>query len=613
MTTDQLLPLYDQELAYLRQLAGEFADAHPKIAGRLRLSADAVDDPHAARLIEGFALIAARIRQKLDDEFPELTDSLLGALYPHMLAPFPSASVARFAPLPDLDGAYRIARGTALEMEPIGGEACRYRTTQAVELWPIRVVSAQLGGRPLVAPAGPLSQHASSSLRLVLECLAPAETFTNLGMDRLRFFLHGLPQQAAALYELLCNNLLGVALADHPEDLRPVFLPPAAVQPAGFAADEGMLPYSPRALDAYRLLGEYFCFPQKFLFVDLSGISAKALRAAGRRLEVFFYLDRNVASLERQVTADSLALGCTPIVNLFTQRAEPVALTHEAAEYRVVPDSRRHATREVFSVDRVTLNEAGRGSRPVVPYFASHHAADPARQTLFWAIARRRLGERDDSTDVMLQIVDTELSPASPTDGILAIETTCLNRDLPRQIPYGGNRPQVSLVDGAAEVTGVRCVSPPTATLRPGGGRRSAWRLLSQLSLNHLSLTDGAEGAHALREILRLHDLRDLPETRAAIESVRSVASTRGTARLPGSGAICRGIDVMVELDARRLEGGAFPVRQRGRPLPGALRVDQQFHAAGGAPGRARGGAVHLPAPRRRTSAAVGAIRSDQH
>lgn len=557
--TSRLLPLYDQELAFLRQAAGEFADAHPKIAGRLRLSADAVDDPHVARLLEGFALIAARIRQKLDDEFPELTDSLLGALYPHMLAPFPSASIARFSPLPDLDGAYRIARHTALEMEPIGGEACRYRTTQDVELWPIRVVSAELGGRPLVAPAGPLSQHASASLRLVLECLAPGQTFTNLGIDRLRFHLHGAPALAAGLYELLCNNLLGIALADHPEDAQPVMLPPQAVTAAGFAAEEAMLPASARTLDAYRLLDEYFAFPQKFMFVDLAALSAKALRHAGRRLEVFFYLDRAIPALERQVTAGAFALGCTPIINLFTQRAEPVALTHETAEYRVLPDSRRHATREVFSVDRVTLNEPGRGSRPVVPYFASHHAPDPARQTLFWSTARRRLGERDDSTDVMLTLVDTELNPASPTDGILAIETTCLNRDLPRQIPYGGNRPRLALVDGAAEVTGVRCIAPPTATLRTAGGRRDGWRLISQLSLNHLSLSGGEDGAQALREILRLHDARDVPETRAAIDSLRAVIISRGTARLPGSFTICRGLDVTVELDARRVEGtGAF-------------------------------------------------------
>lgn len=557
--SDQLLPLYDQELAYLRNLAGEFADAHPKIAGRLRLSADAVDDPHVARLIEAFALVAARIRQKLDDEFPELTASLLGALYPHTLAPFPSASIACFAPLEDMDGSYRVPRHTPLEMEPVEGEACRYRTTQDLELWPVAVRTASVGVRPLVAPAGPFSDRAACSLRVVLECLSPGMTFETLGLDRLRFYLGGLPQHGSALYELLCNNLLGMAVGDHPEDQRAVFLGRQAVSPAGFEPDEGLLPYSPRSFAGYRLLHEYFGFPAKFMFVDLAGISAKTLRGGGRRIELFFYFDRAVPELERHVGPDSLVLGCTPIVNLFSQRAEPVALTHEAAEYTVVPDSRRHATREVFAVETVTLSEAGRPTRPVLPFFASHHAPDPARQTLYYTTQRRRLTEADDSTDVTLSIVDGELGPNSPTDGILAVTTTCLNRDLPRHLPYGGSRPRVSMVDGAAEVTSVRCLTPPTRTLRPPQGRRMAWGLISQLSLNHLSLTDELEGAEALRAILRLHDPRDIPETRAALDAVRSIGSRRGTARLPGSGAICRGVDVTLELDAGRLEGsGAY-------------------------------------------------------
>ncbi len=556
---DQLLPLYDQELAYLRTLAGSFADAHPKIAGRLRLSADAVDDPHVARLIEGVALIAARIRQKLDDEFPELTDSLLGALYPHLLAPFPSAAIAAFSAIPELDGAYRIPRATPLEMEPLAGEACRYRTTQAVELWPVQVVSATLGQRPLVAPLGPRTDAAASSLRLVLECLSPDQSFGRLGLDRLRFFLRGLPQHSSALYELLCNNLLCVAVADHPEDPRAVFLPATALAAAGFAEEEAMLPYSPRSFTGYRLLGEFFGFPAKFMFVDLSGLSAKTLRQAGRRIEVFFYFDRAVPPLERLVNADSFALGCTPIVNLFTQRAEPVALTHERAEYTVVPDARRHATREVYSVDRVVMREPGREQRAVLPFFASHHAADPARQTMFYTTHRRRLTEADASTDVTLSIVDGELGPASPTDGILTLETTCLNRDLPRLLPYGGARPQVTMLEGASEITAVRCITPPTATLRPPPAARAGWRLISQLSLNHLSLSDGAEGADALREILRLHDVRDVPETQAIIAAIRSVGARRGTARLPNSGAIARGMEVEVEVDAARLEGsGAF-------------------------------------------------------
>ena len=553
--SDRLLPLYDQELAFLRTLAGQFAEAHPKIAGRLRLSADAVDDPHVARLMEGFALVAARIRQKLDDEFPELTDSMLGVLYPHMLAPFPSAAIVGFAPSPEIDGAYAIPRHTAVEMEPIEGESCRYRTTQDVTLWPIAVRRIELSGRPLVAPDGPAASGAACALRVVLECLDPAQSFSGLGLDRLRFHVGGPVQHGAALYELLCNHLVGVALADHPEDSRAVFLGAAAVNPVGFAEDEALLPTSPRSFDGYRLLDEYFGFPAKFMFVDLAGISAKSLRAAGSRLEVFFYFDRAVPGLDRHVTLDSLQLGCSPIVNLFDQRAEPIALTHERAEYLVLPDTRRHATREVFAITEVSLGEPGRDGRTVLPFFASHHAADPERQRLFWTSQRRRLGETDDSTDVTLSIVDADLGPASPTDGVLSVAVTCLNRDLPRRIPFGANRPGVMMVDGATEVAGVRCLTPPTPTLRPPPARRAGWRLISQLSLNHLSLTGGAAGADALREILRLHDVSDTPETRAVIEALHSVHSTRASARLPGSGAICRGVDVAIELDTARLEG----------------------------------------------------------
>ncbi len=559
--SDQLLPFYDQELAYLRKQAGLFADAHPKIAGRLRLSADAVDDPHVARLLEGFAFIAARIRQKLDDEFPELTDSLLGALYPHLLTPFPSAAIARFAPIADLYGSYTVPRGTMLEMEPVEGESCRYRTAQQVELWPIRIVEGALSGRPLTAPRGrgPLAEAAdgaSGTLRLVLECLSPGRSFADLGMDRLRFFLHGLPQNALSLFELLSKNLLAIALADHPEDPSAVFLPPAALGRCGFDDQEALLDDDPRAFSGYRLLTEYMAFPAKFLFMELSGLSAKLLREAGDRLEIFFYLDRLPQALARQVSADSFVLGATPIVNLFAQRAEPVALTHERAANLVVPDARRHQTREIQSIERVTLSAAGGLRREVRPFFASHHAPDPKNETLFWTMSRQRRSEADDSTDILLSVVDAELSPASLADGILTIETVCVNRDLPKQIPYGGGRPAISMVEGATEVTAVRCITPPGQTLRAPPPRRMGWRLISQLTLNHLSLTGGPAGADALREIIRLHDLRDIPETQVAMEAIIAVDCVRAVARLPGAGAMVRGIDVTIEMDARRLETG---------------------------------------------------------
>src|SRR6185312_8225978 len=117
--SDILLPYYNRELAALRSLAGEFAEAHPKIAGRLRLSPDSVDDPHVARLLEGVAFLAARVHHRLDDEFPELTDALLGVLYTHYLAPMPSCAIMQFQSDPDLALPLNLPAGIALETEAV--------------------------------------------------------------------------------------------------------------------------------------------------------------------------------------------------------------------------------------------------------------------------------------------------------------------------------------------------------------------------------------------------------------------------------------------------------------------------------------------------------------
>ena len=553
--SDRLLPLYDAELGHLRRMAAEFADAHPKVAGRLRLSADAIDDPHVARLLEGFAFIAARVRQKLDDEFPELTNALLGGMYPHFLAPFPSCTVVGFAAPLGADDASQVPRGTRLSMEPVDGEACQYRTTQDTELWPVTITRAELTGRPLRAPLARRFENALATLRIVLETPVSGG-FTHLGLDRLRFYLRAPAPVGPTLLQLLCCNLIGVAAADHPEDGNAIVLAPGSVTQVGYDADTALLPHTSRTQPGYRLLTEYFGFPAKFMFVDVAGIAAKTLRGAGNRIELFFYLDRMPPGLERQVDADSFALGCTPAINLFAQRAEPVTVTHEASEYLVVPDARRHATREVHAVDRVTFAAPGADPLEALPFWASHHAADPERQRLYYTTNRRRLGERDDSTDVTVSLVDHDLSLATRADGVLTVETTCMNRELPARLPYDGVHPAVTLAEGAAELMAIRCLLPCTSTLRPPPAERAGWRLLSHLSLNHLSVS-GPDGADALREILRLHDVRDMPETRAVLDAIRTVSSHRATARLAGSGALCRGLDVELELDGRLIDSGA--------------------------------------------------------
>ncbi len=556
--SDVLLPYYNRELNAIRELAAEFAQQHPKIAGRLRLSADAVDDPHVARLLEGVAFLAARVHHRLDDEFPELTDALLSVLYPHYLAPIPSAAVAEFACQPELTQPLTIPPGFALDTEAVRGESCRYRTVYPLALWPITVEGARLSGLPLAAPANPAAEGAVAVLRITLACAGPEATFSALGVDRLRFFLRGGAAVAPPLYELLCGHAVSVAFADGPADPNPVIVPPSAIVPVGFAPEEALLPWPARSFSGFRLLSEYFAFPDKFLFIDITGIEAKTLVSAGGKLDIFVYLRRAIPELERAIGAPSLALGCTPIVNLFPQRCEPVPISQTETEYRVVADARRQTAMEIYSVERVRETRADGSSRPWHPFFrlTPPGAGDEAPGG-FYQVVRRASPAPTSGTEVFLQPYDPEFVPSRPADAVLSIDALCLNRDVPAELPFGGGHPRLALVAGQAAVTRVACLTAPTSTLRPRLRERGFWRLVSHLSLGHLSVVGGEAGAAALKEVLRLYDLRDSAETRAAIESVLGASAAPGVARLPGGrlGAFCRGLDVTLEFDPRTWQG----------------------------------------------------------
>jgi type VI secretion system protein ImpG len=562
--SDSLLPYYERELDAIRRLAGRFAEAHPKVAGRLRLAADTADDPHVARLLEGAAFLAARVHHRLDDEFPELTEALLGLLYPQFLSPVPSCAIAQFACAPDALVPLMVRAGLALDAEKVRGEACRYRTAWATEVWPVEIESAALTGLPLAAPANPRAPGAVSVLRLALRCANPATGFAKLGIDRLRLFLRPAPGAPLRLYELLCGHAVGVALADGPNDPRPVLLGRDALRPVGFESQEALYPWPGHAFSGFRLLAEYFAFPTKFLFLDLVGLKAGTSGRAGDRMEVFVYLDRAAPELERAVGRESFALGCVPIVNLFPHRCEPVALTHEETDYRIVPDSRRPDALEVWSVEDVREIRADGSARPWRPLYgpAGRGADDSSPNPPGYFVTTRRPAPRPPGgTEVFLGPSDPAFDPNDPAaEQVLSIEALCTNRDLPAALPFGGGRQALQLAEGLANCKSVACITPPTAPLRPKKGDGTSWRLISHLSLGHLSVVGGADGAAALKEVLRLYDLRDAPETRAAIGGLVGVTARPGTARVPGAraGSFCRGLDVTLEFDRQAWEDGGL-------------------------------------------------------
>ena len=555
--SESLLPFYNAELEALRRLAGEFALAHPKVAGRLRVTRDGTgDDPHVERLLEGTAFLAARVQHRLEDELPEFSDALLELLSPHMLAPVPSMTTVRFVPKPDARGAATIPRGTPLETESVAGESdlrLRYLTSHALTLWPVRIEDARLMGMPFSAPAHPGAPRAAACLRITLRTLAPDLTFAAIGLDRLRLHLPGGGPTAFALHDLISNACLGVALADTAVDTAPTLLPPTVLRPAGLTREEAALPWPRRAFDGHRLLTEYFAFPEGFLYLDLAGLEARTLLHERDKLEVFIYFSRAAPNLERAVGAETLALGCTPAVNLFPHRCEPIALDGTQSDWLVIPDARRPGALEVHSVR--ALRETGPdGSRRIVQPFLrlAREPVPPGEEVAApeWVARRLPAPSPLTGTETRVMLRDPAFDPMAPTDGVLTVEALCTNRDLPDLLPFGGGQPALhATIPVPAER--VECLSAPTSTLRFPLRGRGGWRLVSHLALNHLGVTGGDDAALALREMLRLHDLRDAPETRSAIAGLLSVDAKPGLARIPGGrpGIFTRGLDVTLTFD----------------------------------------------------------------
>ncbi|HEV2864852.1 MAG TPA: type VI secretion system baseplate subunit TssF [Pyrinomonadaceae bacterium] len=583
---DELLGYYERELNFLRRLGADFALRYPKIASRLLLEPDKCEDPHVERLIEAVAFMAGRIQLKLDDEFPELTESLLNVLYPHYLAPIPSMTVARFALDPQqgkLTSGYVVPRHMPLFSAPVAGAPCRFRTCYAVTVWPLEIVSARLESRDPVDTRGRWSEGV---LRLTLRCLNGATLEDLAGpeaaggtryeqeagpLESLRFCLSGEPQLAYPLYEMIFNNAVRVELRgavvrsgrEAGEQQAVVSLGGDAIRAVGFEADESLLPHTARSFAGYRLLSEYFAFPEKFLFFDVAGIGEAARHARiGGQFDLLVYL-RDVTPPRAAHLGDLFHLGCTPVVNLFSRLAEPIQLTGRQHEYRVLGDVHRQASVEVYSVDEVlTFDAHGQGARYFHPFYSYRHADNPTGEQVFWYATRRpsQLPE-DRGTEIYLSLVDLDYNPREPHVDTLMVRATCTNRDLPDKLAFGGRDGDLDL-ERAGPLARVRCLRKPTAAVRPPLRRAAHWRLISHLSLNYLSLVAAEDDGspRALQEILLLYDYLNTAATRQQIYGLRRISSRRVTRQVGshiGAGYV-RGVETAIEFDEEHFVGSGL-------------------------------------------------------
>jgi len=547
-----LLNYYERELTFIREMGAEFAKKYPKIAGRLQLEPDRCDDPFTERLIEAFAFLSGRIHKKIEDDFPEITESLLSIVYPHYIRPIPSMSIVRFEPIKQTipPVGYEIDKNAVLYSKSVGGTACQYATSYPVTLWPVDVVSARL--------QDPVKQIGGAQQILLIQLKAyKSQSISKIEWEKLRFFLNGPHQHVFHLYELLFNHVCHVECeAMNSRGKKEVItLTPEDISPVGFDSDEGVLPYSKRSFPGYILLFEYFCFPEKFLFFDLQGLNRLKGKGFKDTLDIRIYLDREAKS-NLVINEDTFCTHATPAINLFNRIAEPIRVEQRKTEYRVVPDVRRQNSTEVYSVNSVTSSSQSSPGKEVdfKPFYSIRHHLDEEDsfgRRAFWHVERRPSGKKGDSgTEVFLSFADLDFNPADPGVEALTVHVTCTNRDLPVRLSFGDSSGDFSM-ETAAPVSRINSLIKPIPTRRPSLGAALQWRLISHLSLNYMSIVQGGEDA--LREILSLYDFDNSPATRQQINGIVSLSSQHITKRM-GQG-FCRGVEVTIEFDEDKFVG----------------------------------------------------------
>jgi type VI secretion system protein ImpG len=534
-------------------------------------------------LIESFAMLTSRIRLRLDDEFPEITDSFLGMLYPHYLAPIPSTTIVqmRLDPEWNREGAgLAVERGTMMHTRPVQGVRCRFRTCYPLTLWPMQTSAVEIvpiREGELGCPPG-----TRAAIRIQLKTQG-GRAFAKTGVDRLSFFLDGDPVISHRLYELLFRAPTGVLLRDgNPGgegSPRPEFRSAEYLQPRGFGPEDGLLPRPPGTSLAYRLLQEYFAFPDKFLFADAGGLSKFAASVPGDALEILVLLGEMPTDLLGKLAPENFKLGCTPAINLFSHQADPIQLKRTIVDYSIVPDAHAPDAYEVYSVEEVSSTSARTGeSREYRAFYAMGHGDDDVADIAYWHVSRRPSLRADDrGTEMGLSLVDRRFRPSDHEGGeVLSVKVLCTNRDVPARLPLGDTAGDIR-IEGKPGVQAVVALRKPTDVIRPPHRFEGRWKLISHLSLNFLSIVDTARYGRdeqakwgveeqspalaAFRELLKLYDFAESAVTQQRISGLVGLNSRTVLRRIPTPGASvhARGLEVRLRFDEERFAGsGAF-------------------------------------------------------
>jgi type VI secretion system protein ImpG len=561
---DELFAQYERELVTMRQLCREYAERYPKVAAKLQMGGDACDDPHVERLIQSVALLCARVSKRLDDSYPQFTEALLNLLFPHYLRPFPSCAIVRFLSATRGAGGSTatVPRGTLLESAPVRGVNCKFQTAYDVMPSQAAIASAWFDGVIRAPSSARLPPGVTASINIEFESAAPVLAMT----APLRVYLDGDSSFCAALRDTLFMRTVS-AYVQAGADGAWIPLAGRPVAPVGFDDDDALIPFDARSHRAYRILAEYFAFPEKFNFVDIDLAPLYArLPADCTRFTLHLGLagmppDSDPARMLAGLSAQSLIPGCTPVVNLFKQPAVPIGYNQQTAEYSVLGHAAHAAAYEVYSVDRVhMLQQQGKGIAPVEfrPFYALRHGESDARKGRYWILRHDdTLAATSPGHEKVISLVDVDGAPLAVEKMTLSIDLSCTNRDLPSLLKSGSTGGDLS-IPGATGGVAIRFLRRPTRAHRLANGQGTHWRLISHLTLNHHSLA--AEGAVGLREMLAMYDFTGSAVSRRQIAGIVGLEHAQSTAwlRHKRGTSLAHGTEIHLTIDEEAFVGAGL-------------------------------------------------------
>lgn len=564
-----LLRLYNDELTHLREVGAEFAKEFPKIAARLSMDGVEVSDPYVERLLEGFAFLAARVQLKIDAEHPRLIQHMLETVYPGFLSPVPSMMMARLRPDlldPNLARGFTIPRDSALTSEAVRGQntRCEFRTSQDVTLWPVDIDAVQYFTH---APDLPLTRlpgarQIRGGLRIKLKTHGGIK-FRQLGLDTLPLHIAAPDDVAFRLHELVLGNGLGTWVGGGEKASMSAYADAGSVQAMGYGDNEALLPETLRGFSGHRLLQEYAAMPQRFLQFSVTDLARRFALIDGTEAEVVLLFSKPDVSLESLVDAQSLALYCTPAVNLFPKRLDRIQLGTGAWEHHVVPDRTRPMDFEVHSIETVTgYGTAQAAEQKFLPLYTafhdesrSHGAYYTVRREPRLLSSRQRLeGPRSAyiGQELFLSLVDPNNAPFRDDIRQLSLTALATNRDLPTLLPGSAT---TWTLDAAGPTIRIDTLRGPTRPVQRIARGDVGWAMVSLLSLNYLSIAgeDPARAAAALRSLLSLHGPEQDMAWSKQVDGVQSLRAQSVVRRLPFPGPLTFGCGVEITLVADEL------------------------------------------------------------